>query len=266
MAAATPAAKALASSQDAFGRRGTTTCRPLPPDVLTKLIKAEALEIIAHVDRTLDDSVPADALSRIEVEDEAIGLLRILQRGAPWMDLENAGLHQSEKATEVSDRHCLVIAHADALDQILIEARPGVFLEEALLLRTAWATQERQRPVHDLRQDPIGNLGIELSEPELGDALILPQDPVGVGETGLLKDRGPGVCGGRGLHGRLPHNLAGILVLAQALERALPDHAVMRPPTELNFGNELRPDPLYTTTGSSRELAAQRAKRSSPSR
>ena len=139
--------------------------------------KIEALEVIAHVDRTLNDSVPADALSRIEVKDEAIGLLRILQRGAPWMDLENAGLHQSEKASQVLDRDGLVIAHADPLDQILIEARPGVLLEKALLLRPAWAAQERQRPVHDLRQDPIGDLRIELSEPELGDALDPPTAP-----------------------------------------------------------------------------------------
>ena len=95
---------------------------------------------------------------------------------------------------------------------------------------------------------------------------ILPQNPVGVGEMGLLKDRGPGVCGGRGLHGRLPHDLAGILVLAQALERALSDHAVMRPPAELDLGNQLRPDPLYTTTGSSRELAAKGRRVASPSR
>ena len=177
MAAATPAANALASSQDAFGRSGTTTCRPLPPDVLTKLTRSRPCEVIAHVDRTLNDRVPADALSRIEVEDEAIGLLRVRQRGAPWMDLENAGLNQGEKAREVLDRHSLVITHADPLDQILIEARPGVLLEKALLLRSAWAAQERQRPVHDLRQDPIGDLRIELSEPELGDALDPPTEP-----------------------------------------------------------------------------------------
>ena len=86
---------------------------------------------------------------------------------------------------------------------------------------------------------------------------ILPQNPVGVGEMGFLKDRGPGVCGGRGLHGRLPHNLPGILVLAQALEGGLPDHAVMRPPAELDLGDELRLDPLHSPTGSAGSLLAK---------
>ena len=93
------------------------------------------------------------------------------------MDLENAGLNQSEKASQVLDRDSLVISHADPLDQILIEARPGVLLEKAFLLRSAWAAQERQGPVHDVRQDPIGDLRIELSETELGDPLDPPTEP-----------------------------------------------------------------------------------------
>ena len=59
------------------------------------------------------------------------------------------------------------------MDEIA-HAGPGMSLHKTLLLRTSGAADEGEGAVDQMRQEPIGDTGIELREFLFGDALILP--------------------------------------------------------------------------------------------
>ena len=69
--------------QSSFGLTGTTTCTPLPARGLDERRQPHRLELAAHVQRRLDHLAPGDALARVEVEDDAVGLLEARAQRTP---------------------------------------------------------------------------------------------------------------------------------------------------------------------------------------
>src|SRR3546814_16231712 len=88
------------------------------------------------------------------------------------------------------------------------------------------AAQQRQRSVHDEGRDARPHLGIVLGESLLGDAGVLPVEPVGMGEPDCGR-RLPGRLAFR-RGGGLAHHFLGRLVIAQAAIGGVPDGAVGR--------------------------------------
>ena len=127
------------------------------------------------------------ALAGIEIEDDPVRAFDLVDRRAPGMDLEHAGLDESDDALDVADEQNLLLA-------ILVCAPsrgamksdkpgPGMLLEEAALLGARGAAHQGERAVDDVRQEPVRDLDVELGEALLGDALFLPEHPVGMGEA-----------------------------------------------------------------------------------
>src|SRR3546814_7826894 len=83
------------------------------------------------------------------------------------------------------------------------------------------AAQQRQRSVHDEGRDARPHLGIVLGESLLGDAGVLPVEPVGMGEPDCGR-RLPGRLAFR-RGGGLAHHFLGRLVIAQAAIGGVPD-------------------------------------------
>src|SRR5829696_7724118 len=113
IASARPCAKAFTVSQSSFGVSGTTTWRPLPPVVFTKLSSRIPL---AHLIRGVDQRGPRDVLSRVEIKGYPVRRLYFCERRAPGMDLQHACLDESDEAVEVLDIEHLIVADVPPLD------------------------------------------------------------------------------------------------------------------------------------------------------
>ena len=136
------------------------------------------------------------------------------------MDLDHAGLHHVDQAGEVVDHdHRLLLADLDAADAV-VQALPGMLGEEAFGAGAGRTAQQAERPAGHMRQNPVGDLGIELGEPLLGDAGSGHKMRSGwVSRTcaSARRARRLGDC-----RRALEHDLVGRLVLAQSLERRGP--------------------------------------------
>jgi hypothetical protein len=140
--------------------------------VFKKALELQLREALAHFEGGGDDGVPVEPLVGVEVEGEAVGLLDILERRSPGVDFEHARLHELQQALEIVDREHVVVADVDGRHGGFVEAGEGMLLEEALLLRSGRAAHQGQRAVDEVRQDPVGDLGVEIGQPLLGDALV----------------------------------------------------------------------------------------------
>ena len=99
------------------------------------------------------------------------------------MDFQHARLNQLEQACEIVDhQHRLLVVGHRHLAHAVAQPRPGVLLEEALFVDAFGMAQEAERPADQVRQDPVGDLAVELGQPLLGDALVGPQQAAGIGE------------------------------------------------------------------------------------
>src|SRR5262245_51185245 len=216
-------------------------------------VKPDLLEALPHLARRRDDGVPGNILARTEVEDQPVGLLQPLDGRSPRMDLDHARLHETDEAGEVVDReHRLAIAGVDAPDP-LAEAMPGMLGEEALFADARRRAQQTERPADHMRQDPLGDIRIELREALLGDAGFLPEDALGMGEphAGEISSRRLrlGCSGGR----HLQRDVGGWLVLAQALVRGDENEPVPPPGPELDLADEPRPRAAHPRTPGRRQ-------------
>src|ERR1700704_1698521 len=112
---------------------------------------------------------------------------------------------------------------------------------------TAWASHERERPLDDVPQNPIGYAFVVLGQVSLGEAIVGIQDPIGMREANS-SDCDFGICAFRGgtrrlrlgrcltipagftrtFRGRLRHFADDLLrgfIFAQTLERWMPQAA-----------------------------------------
>src|SRR5664280_3195496 len=139
MLAATAWAKSLASSQG-VGLIGSTTCRPLPPAVLTKLLRFRR-EPLAHLARGGDHVAPAGARPGIEIEHQPFGAIAVAAGGAARVDFQDARLHQRDQAGEIVERDDLVALFGDQMQVLGGDAGRGMLLEKALSGRALRAAQ-----------------------------------------------------------------------------------------------------------------------------
>ena len=116
-----------------------------------------------------------EALVGIEIEHEPIGLVDMVERHAPIVDLERADLHQPEQTRLVVDIEIVLLALAardrDLLDR-LAHALHGVALEEMLLVDAFRTAHQADRPFHDVRQHEGRDGLVIVGEVELGEADI----------------------------------------------------------------------------------------------
>ncbi len=152
---------------------------------------------------------------------------------APGMDFEHAGLHQLEQAGEAVERqHRLFLARNRHQPYRVAQSRPLVLLEKALLLHAAWTAHQAQGPVRDVRQDPVGDLGIEIGEALLGDSLIGPLQAAGVGELDQRRCFGRPLCCGAAL----AHDLGGIGAFDDFPEGRVTDETAAGAAAKLDLG------------------------------
>src|SRR6185437_9906935 len=141
-------------------------------------------------------------------------------------------------------------------------------LEKLFAVDSIRRAYDGARPSFHMRHHPVANRLEIMRKIKLGDALavtgVRPQLLVGL-RNHNTHDLGR-FTGSfwRGLddinHGRLLRNdLSGRLVLAQALERRLPDVAAFGKSRKFNFGDKLRLQPVDTAGLARRVLAAERA-------
>ncbi len=121
----------------------------------------------------------------IEIEDEPVGLVDMVERHAPIVDLERADLHQREQALRVFDIEIFPLQLA-ARDVDLLDRRThalhGVALEEAFLGVAFRATHEADRPIDDVGEHLGRDRLVIAGEVELGQAGIGKEHLVGIGE------------------------------------------------------------------------------------
>ena len=99
------------------------------------------------------------------------------------MDLEHACLDEGDEALEIGDgEHRLILADIDAAYRIA-HPLPGVLGIEARLGETRRTAHQAHHPALHMRQDPLGDAGIEFGKALLGDADGFPQDSLGVSEA-----------------------------------------------------------------------------------
>ena len=174
------------------------------------------------------------------------------------MDFERRGLHERHQSVEVADAdERFGLRRILDEDDIAVEALPGVLLKERLSADPVRTAHEGQRPVHDERLHDRPSLGVIVGEAFLRDALVGPIDAIGMGQRhAALRPFGRGVCG----HGRLTHNLARGLILAQALKGRLTKQAVPGPAPEIDLGDEFGPNEADLARFSRREPLGERAR------
>src|SRR5215472_7035599 len=151
---------------------------------LDEAFEIDRLEPPTHVLRGRDDLGPADALARIEVEDDPVAAAEIVDHRAAYMHLQHAGLHQREHPVDALDRDdlpTLGIGHGAQI--VLAQSGRGVLLEEALTRRAFRAAHQRQRASDHLRRHPVPYVAIIVGEVLLGDTGVDPINAVRMGET-----------------------------------------------------------------------------------
>src|SRR5215510_12547062 len=104
-----------------------------------------------------------------------------------------------------------------------------------------------------MRQNPLGDVRIELGEALFGDPGLIPEDALGMGEpyageisSCILRLRS---SGGRHLQG----DVSSGLVLAQTLERGVENEPVPAPGAELDLTDEFRLRPAHAFLGARRQ-------------
>jgi hypothetical protein len=170
---------------------------------LDEALEAEVAEPLAQLERGERDVVPAKPDVRIEVEHHQIRALGLVGVRAPGVDLERAELRERDQAGHVVDRHvlggvALRLFDREAADR-LWRAGEHVLLEEAGLAAPLGAAHQRERPVGDVRQHPVGDHREVRDELALGEALLGEQHLVEVGQRepeGQLRDQAEQVAVG----------------------------------------------------------------------
>ena len=76
---------------------GTTTCNPLPPEVRKKLVRPAASSRSRTSFAPSTTAFHSDALARIQIEHDVIGLFELVFASRPGMNLQHAHLHERDE-------------------------------------------------------------------------------------------------------------------------------------------------------------------------
>src|SRR6516164_1250986 len=106
----------------------------LPARRLDEAHQTQAVEPHAHLACRLDHRAPWHILARIEIEDQAVGLLETAERRTPRMDFDHARLHEGDQAGEVIEHQHRFFALADVDTAYHVaDAGPGMLGKKAFL-------------------------------------------------------------------------------------------------------------------------------------
>ena len=149
--------------------------------------------MVANGEGGVDDARPVHIRVGIKIKGKAVRLLYRVDPSPPWMKLQGVYLNQSEQALEVLDDGINGVTFALLDSNLPKTARKSlgdVFLIEAILVNATRATDEAQRPVNDVRQDPGRNLNIVFRKATLGQSLSGIEDAIRMGEPHALQNIG----------------------------------------------------------------------------
>ena len=145
------------------------------------------MEELADAARRGDDRRPLDRLARVDIDDDPVRLLDARVPGIPGVHLQHAHLHEADERLDrvgnqiLTDLGLFLNAHAPDgyrrphLRMLHVEAAGIARTAAARAIRTA---DQRQRPIDQMRNDPIGDCLVVASELELGCADGGEDDPV----------------------------------------------------------------------------------------
>ena len=149
-------------------------------------MKVDGGEPLTDVARGRDDVGPAETVTGIDVENDAVANLQMINHGAAHVHLEHARLNQRQEPIQVLDRDDLPFLAVDHGTEILLgETGRRVLLEETLASRSIGTAHQRQWPVDHLRRHQVPNRAIVIRQILLGHADVGPVDAIRMRETDL---------------------------------------------------------------------------------
>ena len=162
----------------------------MPPVDFRKLFESEIGEEVAHLDRRSFQHVDVELLVRVEIEHEAIGLVEMIERHAPIVNLNGADLHEPEQACLALKIEigllALAAGNGNLFDRIA-HALHSVALEEALPVNALRAADEADRAVDHVRENVRRDRLVVAGEVELGDAHLRIEHLVGARERDAVE-------------------------------------------------------------------------------
>ena len=170
--------------------------QPLAAGGLDEALQAQRIEPVAHLARRGDHRAPGHVLAGIEIEDQPVRLARAGRRVEPqgWISTTLACTRLSSPSRSSIASIGSSFAHVDP-PHLLGEARPGMLGEEALGAGAARAAHQAQHAAGHVRQNPVGDVGVEVREALFGDAGLLPQHALGMGERSRpARQRAPSIA------------------------------------------------------------------------
>ena len=211
-------AKSLTSGQPAFGFSGATTCRPLPPVVLTKAARP-GLSSRSRTSRARRRSPPPRPRRRRGRGPSRSGPGSPAPRASPASRAARARRPaparrgRRGRRPPGSARPRSSFGSSNGQD-VAAEPLPGVLLEEALGRVPPGQRSSASGRRTMKRRHPRPDRAVVLGEALLGDARVRPRDPAGIGQA-----RAAG-AGRFAAASRFAGDLGGGLVVAQAAEAA----------------------------------------------
>ena len=99
------------------------------------------------------------------------------------MYFNNSGLHQRNQPGKVVEhQHRLFLANVDP-PHGFADAGPGMLCIEAFGRNARRAAHQAQHAIFEVRQDPVGDAGVEFSEALFGHPVVRPENPFRMGEA-----------------------------------------------------------------------------------
>ena len=130
----------------------------------------------------VDDDRPRDILARVKIKDQTIWLFQVIDGRSPRVDFDDARLHQADQPRDIVDReHRLFVSGIDTTDT-LVQPLPRMLGEKAFGSRARGAAQQAQRTAGDMREYPVGDVGVEVGQSLLGDSRLFPENSLGMGQ------------------------------------------------------------------------------------
>ena len=247
--------------------------QPLAAGGLDEAHEPQLVEPRAHLAGGIDDLPPRRIGVGIDVEHHAVGLLDAILATSPNVDLQHSHLHQSRQARRIVHDHvrgrALRFLHFDPAQDVRLGSI-RMLLDEAVTPRSRRTPQQHQRASHDVREhERRGQLEvarqIALRDPQLGvehfsgvrelDAgAAVSTRPARARRRAARRHARAQLAASRHARrtrarsttrsgGALRHHFAHRLVLAQSMERRMPQASVSGPAGERHFRDQrgLRP-------------------------
>ena len=240
MASASDLVKALTSGHSAEGFSGATTCSPFAARGLHERVETRIDKALADLLRGIEHRRPRHVLTRIEIQDDDVGPLPVGNRRPPGVDLQGGRLNEAHHSVQIADADPGILIRIGRIGDghdVGVQALPGVLLEKPLALNAAWAAKKGQRATDDIGGHEPPYVGVKVREAFLGDPLVGPIEPVGMGEL----DRAALGLRRLGLDFRhLADDVARRLVFAKPPERGVPEMPIGGPGPKLDLRHQLR--------------------------